>query len=259
MSVQAEFAAALLDPQGPCPAQLRSWNGSDPAARLAVYRNNVTTSLVEALAATFPVLRALVGADCFAAMAREHLRASPPRSPVLAHYGADFPAFVEGFAPAAGLPYLADVARLELLRVRAYHAADAATVDAAALAALLGEPAQLAELRFTLQPALGLLRSPFAVVSLWAAHQGTLDIATVDPCRAENALVLRSGLEVEVSALSAGAAVFVARLQEGVTFAVAAQQAAASEAGFDLAAPLARLLRAGAISCFRLACGEASP
>lgn len=259
MSQQAQFATALLDPAQPCPAQLTCWNGSDPAVRLAVYRNNVTASLVDALAATFPVLRQLVGADCFAAMARDHVRASPPPSPVLAHYGADFPAFVEGYAPAAGLPYLADVARLELLRVRAYHAADAGVADGAALKALLGEPTQLAGLRFALQPALGLLRSPFAVVSLWAAHQGALDIAAVDPYRAENALALRSGLEVEVSGLSRGAAVFVDLLQQGATFAAAAEQAAASEAGLDLAAPLARLLRAGAISGFSLSCAGASP
>ena len=52
---EARFAAALLDSRQGCPAGLRTWNGSDPAARLAVYRNNVVSSLIDALADTFPV------------------------------------------------------------------------------------------------------------------------------------------------------------------------------------------------------------
>ncbi len=43
---QRDFARALLDPQQPCPPGLRSWNGCDPAARFAVHRNNVVSSLV---------------------------------------------------------------------------------------------------------------------------------------------------------------------------------------------------------------------
>lgn len=259
MSQQAELAAALLDPTRPCPGGLKTWNGSDPAARLAVYRNNVVVSLVDALGETFPVVKALVGEEFFRAMARLHVRAEPPRTRILAHYGADFPAFVAGFAPAAGLPYLADVARLEWLRVRACHAADAPVADSAALGALLGDPERLPGLRLVLQPALALLRSPFAVVSLWAAHQGALDIARVDPGRAENALVLRHGLEVEVIGLMPGEALFVARLQEGASLGQAAGEAASRHPDLDMAAPLAQLLRTGAISRFSLDHGGSPP
>lgn len=257
MSLQAEFATALLDPEQPCPPALTCWNGSDPAVRFAVYRNNVVASLVDALAETFPVVRQLVGEEFFRAMARLHVRATPPRTRILAHYGADFPAFIADFAPAADLPYLADVARLEFLRVRACHAADTPVADGAALAALLGDPEQLARLRLHLHPSLALLRSPFAIVSLWAAHQGALDIADVDPGRAENALVLRNGLEVEVIGLSAGAAVFVGLLLEGAPLGQAAGEAAAIAPGLDIVPPLAQLLRSGAISQFSVERGGA--
>lgn len=53
MSHQQAIAAALLDPAHPCPPGLTAWNGSDPAHRFAVYRNNVIVSLVDALADTF--------------------------------------------------------------------------------------------------------------------------------------------------------------------------------------------------------------
>ena len=87
---QAGFAAALLDAGLPPPPGLRAWNGSDPARRFGVYRNNVIVSLVGALGDTFPVVRRLVGDDFFDAMAGVHVRAHPPASPVLAHYGAGF-------------------------------------------------------------------------------------------------------------------------------------------------------------------------
>ncbi len=174
MSGQSEFAGALLDPGLDCPAGLRAWNGSDPATRFAVYRNNVVVSLIDALADGFPVTQALVGEAFFRAMARAWVQSQPPRTRVLAHAGEDFPQFVERFAPARQLAYLAGVARLEFARVRAYHAADAGSVDVPALGAAFALPDAALRLRLGLHPSLSLLASPYAVVSLWAAHQGEL-------------------------------------------------------------------------------------
>jgi hypothetical protein len=248
MNSQQEFAVALLDPERDCPAQLTTWNGSDPAARFAVYRNNVLSSLIDALAASFPVLQQLVGEAFFRAMAAVYVRHSPPRTRILADYGADFPAFIEGFAPAGSLPYLADVARLELLRIRAYHAADAAPLNPDALATALAAPERLGALLLRLQPALGLLESAFAVVSLWAAHQGALALAEVDPDQAQCALVLRNGLEVEVLGIHPGDAHFIQALQQGLPLGRAAEGACALDDGFNLGTSLTYLLRAGAIT-----------
>ncbi|MFA7290739.1 MAG: DNA-binding domain-containing protein, partial [Rhodocyclaceae bacterium] len=135
----SHFAAALLDPAQPAPAGLITWNGSDPAQRFGIYRNNVMVSLIEALADTFPVVQTLVGEEFFRAMAREFVRVSPPVSPVLAYYGDEFPAFVEHFPPAASLPYLADVARLEYARVLAFHAADSVPLATETLMAQLAD------------------------------------------------------------------------------------------------------------------------
>jgi hypothetical protein len=172
----AAFAEALLAREFNCPPGLKTWNGSDPARRFAIYRNNVIVSLVDALADTYPVVQAMVGIEFFRAMAREFVFVRPPASPVLAHYGAGFAEFIAGFPPAASLPYLPDLARLELMRVEVYHAADDT-------------------------PALRVLQSRHAVASLWAAHQVediNAALAQVDPANAEIALVLRSGLDVLV-------------------------------------------------------------
>jgi len=244
---QATFAAALLTPDLPCPAGLRAWNGSDPTARLAVYRNNVVSSLIDALADAFPVVQELVGEAFFRAMASVFVRQHPPRSRLLAHYGAEFADFVDGFEPARGVPYLADVARLERARVVAYHAADADALTAEMLGAAMSSGEDLGALQLVFHPSTSVVVSGYAIASLWAAHQGDGDLSAVDPALPESALVVRPGLEVLVLRLPPGAARFVVALQAGTGLADAAAQAASETAGFDLANVLALLMGHGAL------------
>lgn len=252
MSDQRLFAAALLDPDAPCPAGLTAWNGSDPTRRFAVYRNNVVVSLIDALADTFPVTLELVGDEFFRAMAGVFVRAAPPKSALLTEYGAGFPAFIERFEPARSVPYLADVARLELLRVRAFHAADVDPLSPDRVARALADPERLPALRATCHPSLGVLSSRYAIVSLWAAHQGIGDLARVDPAVPENALVVRAGLEVQVVSLPPGGDVLVAGFASGLTLGDAAARAASAHADFDLTIQCALLLRHGALTSLHL-------
>ncbi len=241
--VQTAFAAALLDPALPCPLGLRTWNGSDLARRLAVYRNNVVSSLIDALADTFPVVQQLVGTEFFRAMAGVFVRRHPPRSRVLAQYGEGFAAFLSDFEPATALPYLPDMARLEFARLKALHAADAEPIAEAVLAQALADPEALAHLCFQWHASLRMLESPHAVVSLWAAHQTEGEIATVAIDRAEQAVVLRDGLDVLVLPVDSGAACFVRHTLAGETFGIAAAAASSLHPDFDLGSTLSLLLR----------------
>ena len=80
---QSAFAEALLDPDRPLPAGIIDPDGAPAPKRFAVYRNNVTVSLIEALAAGFPVVQRIVGEEFFGAMACEFVRAHPPGSPLV--------------------------------------------------------------------------------------------------------------------------------------------------------------------------------
>lgn len=162
--MQETFHAALWQ-SGP-PAGLAAQPGGEGAQRFAVYRNNVQHGLTRALAARFPVVERLVGAEFFAAMARVFIAASPPRDPVLLRWGGDFGGFLDGFAPLAHLPWIGDVARLEFARGRAYHAADAAPASPEALAICDPE-----DLRLTLHPSAELFTSRFPAVSIWQMNQ----------------------------------------------------------------------------------------
>lgn len=239
---QAAFAAALLASELPCPTSVCAWNGADPARRFGVYRNNVVSGLVDALEQTFPVTSQLTGSEFFRAMAALYARRLPPRSPILAHYGAEFPEFIASFPPAATLPYLPDMARLELACVAACHAADAAPVGMGSLAAQIANPAELAVMRLRWQPSLRVIGSAFAVVTLWSVHQRHDALSPVDIERAEQAVVLRDGLEVLVLPIDAGGAHFISRTLAGLALGVAAADAVEFDPGFDLGDVMARLL-----------------
>src|SRR5271157_2049705 len=90
----AAFSDALLKPDRETPALVSGPSGKAAVKRYNVYRNNVTVSLVDALAAVYPAVQRITGVEFFRAMARFHVRATPPASPLLFEYGRDFPAFI---------------------------------------------------------------------------------------------------------------------------------------------------------------------
>ena len=244
--LQVSFAAALTDPALAVPAGLRQ-----PAQRrFDVHRNNRAAGLIDVLDAAFLVVRHLVGAEFFKAAARAYIDREPPRSPVLLLYGQAFGAFLDGFAPAAGAPYLGDVARLEWARLAAYHAADAEPLSIARLAAV--PEAALSGLRVALHPSLQLLRSRFPVASLWAATSGADAVAAVDMTRGEEVAVLRPLLAVEVRVLPPGGHAFIAALVAGANLEAAAEAALAAAPGSDLAAHLQGLFALGAATALVL-------
>ncbi len=251
-----DFARALLDPRLPCPPGLRAWNGSDPSRRFAVHRNNVAVALVDALADTFPVVKALVGEEFFEAMATVFVRAHPPASPLMHGYGGQLPGFIEAFAPARGLPYLADVARLEFARVQACHAADAPPLSPAAATSALACGERVGALRLVPHPAARWLASPHPVVSLWAAHQGEGGFDEIDLARAESALVVRPALDVLVLPCGAATVAFLQCAARGGELAACVDAGMAADPAFDLAPTLSLLMAHGALSGIVIPQGE---
>ncbi|MEW9806819.1 DUF2063 domain-containing protein [Mesorhizobium sp. ZMM04-5] len=240
---QEQFARSLTDPAADLPAGVTTRRGVADATRFAVYRNNVTVGLVKALEKRFPVTARLVGVEFFAAMARDYMRRELPSSPILFDYGDGFADFIEAYDDAAGLPYLADVARVEAVWTRAYHAEDAPAMTAAGLGAI--EPQELAGARLARHPATQLVRSPFPVGSIWAAHQKE----TVEPprdWRRETVLVTRPDMQVTVCILPERDAAFAAELLAGETLGDAAGVALARDATFDFGPALVGLVSLGA-------------
>lgn len=249
----AQFAGALLDPERR--PDLFEGDAVRIDSGLDVYRNNVMHSLITALADIYPVVKALVGDEFFAGLARTYIRAGPPASPVLAEYGRGFPGFLERFEPARRAPYLPDVARLERAWLDAYHAPDAPQLDAATLAEVA--PGDYAAAVFTCHPSLGCVASPYPVRTIWEAHQRDGGIPEIDLRQgAEETLIVRPGMEVRVWGLPPGTVRFLHALQQGHTLANAMEAAASGAPAFDLGAAMGTLIEAGAFAAFGIVSAE---
>ncbi|GLQ56537.1 HvfC/BufC N-terminal domain-containing protein [Devosia nitrariae] len=239
----AEFVAALLDPERAPPVFISGPNGKAATKRYAVYRNNVTVSLINALAATFPAILRLTGEDFFRAMARLHVRTTPPTSPLLFEYGRDLPEFIERYEHARSLPWLADVARIERAWLDAYHAADAKPLLPETLAAI--PPEQLGGVVLTPHPAARVVRSRYSAVTIFAANRRDGPVPRIDAGEPEDALIARPALDVVVRRLPPGGAEFLSRLSAGEPLGAAAEAASTSASDFDISANIAGMLEAG--------------
>jgi len=235
----AAFARALADPTAPPPVA--------PARRFAVYRNNVAVGLIASLETRYPVTRRLVGDDFFRALAGAFMFQQKPVSPVMIRYGAEFPAFVETFAPSRDIVYLADVARLENAWVEAYHAAEATPVGLTDLADI--PPERLGDLVLGFHPSVRLLRLAHPAASIWAGHQGSGKPRAPDIWAPEDALVARPDADVAVRILPPGGYDFAAALMGGASLAEAAAPLAAN--GMDAGPHLVGLIEAGALVTLR--------
>jgi hypothetical protein len=212
------------------------------ARALAVHRNTGFKAAKDALADNYPVLRALCGEEAFAACVHAFVLTQPPAEPRLCLYGSGLPAFVAGWRPFDGTPWLADVATLERLAVEALFAVDAIALDGAAVTARLDPDRAL-----TLHPAVRFARFASPAASIWLAHredapEGALEAIAWRP---EAVLVTRPGDSLMVSALDpAGAAL----LEACVAGASLRTIAAASWVGDDVAAAFSNLIATGAFA-----------
>ena len=243
---QRDFAAALLNAARPTPEGLVGPDGEPGPKRFAVYRNNVVIGLTETLKDAFPAVHRIVGTEFFQAMARAYVVLEPPRSPILLDYGAGFPDFIGEFEPAAGLPYLADVAHIERAWTESYHAPEAAPIDPAALATV--PPEQLPQIHLHLHPSTRLVRSQFPALTIWQMNVGDGVPAPVDlAAGGEDALVIRPQADVEVRLISRGSFNFIQALAGGASVLVATRVSLAADYRFELTANLTDLMQVGAV------------
>ena len=211
--------------------------GAPRRAGLEVYRRNVLANLGAALAATYPVVRRLVGDAFFDEAARQFASRTPSTSGDLHEYGAGFGQFLGAYPHAQSLPYLPDVACLEWLCHESYHASDAQPFDFAALARV--DPSRQGAIRFVLAPAARLMRSPHPVVAIWEANQPGRDGTPDAPQESEWVLVRREENAVRVACIAPCDWEFLARIGAGATL---------EEAGSSTA--LARYVAEGVIAGF---------
>jgi len=227
---QQAFSDALFTPAREDALQLKH------AERFGLYRGNLVSTWGKALAAAYPVIEQLVGAEFFTALAREYGRAHPSDSGDLNRFGAHFEQFLRSFEHVQDLPYLPDMARLEWQLHRIHYA-----VHEPALQAQDINPQTLEQHTFPWQATAHLFESEWAVVPLWLAHQGAeFPQEMTQPSRA---LLSRPQWTAQVTPLQTPAFAALKALKNGETVGAALDAAYALDENFDLAASLQQWLQ----------------
>jgi hypothetical protein len=248
--LQQAFADAVLDADGNMPS-IAIDPPLDGAARLAIYRTAIFANYRNALGATYPVLKRLVGAPFFHTAVDAFVRAHPSTGGDLNVYGDGFGRFLEGYAPAATLPYLADVARLEWAIDEAARAPDRDRAPERVLAELkVVAPDRLPALRFTLEPSCRLVASRFPIRRIWQVnqpdHDGDERVSLEEG--ADTLLVRRDALGVSLERIGAGEYAWLSALAAAVPLGDAIEAAQAADATFDLGSALRSHIASGTIA-----------
>ena len=235
-TLQTEFAHLLLGgAENP---------GFGYTGHFSVHRNNVRESLAAALRAVYAGVEQLVGDAFFRQCAREFITAHPPRMPSLAAFGEEFPEFLGGLSSCAGLPYLADVARLEWLASRASLEKALPALSLDDLRPLLASHPERA--CFTVQPGLSYLSSGYPIDAIWGfAHAGGVgtppriddDPVFLEIASGEDGVVFRRLEEADFA--------FRQALATGADIGTAAERALRADPLFVLFAALRSLIASG--------------
>jgi hypothetical protein len=218
------------------------------APGLAIYRASVAANFAAALAATYPVVRRLVGAHFFAEAARRFALAEPSRSGDLDEYGAGFADFLAGYPPAASLEYLADVARLEWACHECTRAPAAPAFDFAALSRVA--PDRYDTLRLTLHPAVRLLESPHPIAAIHEANAPDRDGTPARTFGADHVVVRRGAEGAVVESVPVHEWRFLNRLSRGESLGAASDALPPQVAAPFLEAALARYVARGIVCSF---------
>lgn len=215
--LQRTFGAAIAGADG---CALEPWiaaRGIEPAARLRIYRHANYAIHVDALAVSFPVVRAFLGGECFDGVATRHAAWRGSRSGNLQNYGADFPAFLVEQDELASCLWLGEVAQLEWLRQQSVLSAAEPAIDADALISAVA--AADGNLRLRLHPHVRMFSASLPVLGLWRyAQQPEAFAAAPDPAgAAQHVLLWREDGQVAMCELTPAQARFTRALLAGDT------------------------------------------
>jgi len=241
---QDGFTQALVDTAQPQHEDIAAL-AAQPA--FAVYRNTVMKGCIDALQANYPAITRLVGEEWFRAAAAIYVREALPRQPMLLEYGADFANFLARFEPAAELPYLPGVARLDRSWTEVHAAADDTLLAAGDIDAL----ATGNYFRLGLRPHSAARWAWFEdapIYSIWSRNRGDESFDGDIDWHGEGALLTRPHDAVQWVTLDRAGCRFMDSCAAGGTVADAAQAALESDPHANLAQLISLLLQAGAFS-----------
>ncbi|MEO8347194.1 MAG: DNA-binding domain-containing protein [Betaproteobacteria bacterium] len=240
--LQTGFAAELARDPGPTDQ------------RIGIYRTTVTANFRNALGATYPVVRQLVGASFFNTAVDAYVRQHPSIGGDLNVYGSHLGDFLANYPHANELPYLPDVARLEWAIDEANRAADVAAWPEDLIAALAAIPSDKVPAQsFLLDPSCRLVTSRYPLLRIWQVHQprfeGAMDVIFGEGI--DWLLVRRESGAVIIERLEPGDFALLFTLHAGGNLGAAVEAAIAADSSFVFSLSLTKFIACRTLAALR--------
>jgi len=215
--------------------------GAKAGPRARVYRNSSLLAASDALKSNYSATAAIMGDEFFGAMARAFVDANRTQSRTLVGYGAELPDFIAAAQGEHGLPWLADMARLDRAWLAAHLAADDAALAPDAFAQMAQDEAVLMAARLALGPSVALVQGDWQVFELWAAirRDNVPEIQQELAQVPQTVLIWRRAGEVNYRLLSLGEAAFLSAVKIHSPLEQAAEAGLTADPEFDIGQALA--------------------
>ncbi len=244
-TLQQDISALLLggDPSARLLSALTS-TSLPSQAKLQIHQNNYLLTLTSSLMDIYPVLMSFVGEQWLEAALKLFVKAYSPKQACLSAYGGDLAAFLGGFEPAAAMPYLSDVARLEWAIYQCQNAIDETALTAKEWQKNAGP--DMVNKTFSMMKAHSFITSDFPLLDLWARGTGLGDDEPLDlESGGAVVLVIRPETEVMLYPLDSEEYTYLSHLARGETVLSAAIAAGWAEISSPLADSMSRYVESG--------------
>ncbi len=215
--------------------------------RLQIHRNNYRLTLSDALIGVYPIVMSFVGRDWLAASLKNFVLEYPPQMACLANYGGDFADFLANFTPAATMPYLSDVARLEWAVHDCQNTRDEQSLTATDWEKISGPT--VGSSTFRLIAAHKFIVSGYPLLDLWNMGSGQEGSGEIDlESGGMILLVIRSATEVLIFPIELNEYTFLKQLENGESILAAAEAVNWAHSNSPLAQTMLRFASNGFFS-----------
>ena len=159
--LQNNFAKHIFNRKAIAITSSLPYSNQEALARLNIYRNNVFGNFYSVLSSIYAVVKKIVGEKKFKKFVEEYQNKYHSTNGNLDNYGDKFPLFLKKQEPG----FLSDLAQLELYYHQCYFAREVENFDIKKFQKLA--PEKFFDLKFELHPSCFLMKSEFAIFSIW--------------------------------------------------------------------------------------------
>lgn len=207
------------------------------------------SAAVDALAANFPIVAAILGQAPFYELACEFVAAVPRDGPVLAAYGHVFPEWIVGRDIGRVLPYLSAVASIDRLWLASARAPADTTVAPAIIAGPTAEQWSSSRAKLHAATRFGWFAVP--APSIWLAHFAPRRAEVTTEWKAEGLLLSRPADTIRARRIGPAEHRILSGLRIGETIGAASAAAYALYPDADITGAVQAIFDSGAIASLR--------